>query len=271
MRTLTLPNGEEIYFIDKLTALDIYEEIYIENDYLKFGIKVNDSDVIFDVGANIGLFSRFIAQYAKDLTIFAFEPVPIIYNALEANLRNLSANIKTYKIGLGRNNQKTKIYYYPKVSADSAITPFDWDLKVDQFVQNYNEFVVDITPLAKIVPKFLRRFVVKTWLKKLYKSEMIDCIVRPVSDIIVENNIERIDLLKIDAENYEREVLEGIKEDDWKKIQQISMEVHTHIKGGENLLDEIVELLKEKSFQVDVDMDSRFGNMGVFMLYAKKV
>ena len=268
MHTLTLPNGEKIYYLDKLTALDIFDEIYVENDYLKFGITVKNEDIVFDVGANIGLFTRFIAQQAQNLTIFAFEPVPIIYKVLEANLKDLQAKVKPYNIGLAESSQKTKIHYYPKVSADSAITPFDWDLKVNQFVQNYNEFVVEMMPIAKIVPKFLRRFVVRIWLKKFYKSEMLDCELRSISDIIHEHNLERIDLLKVDAENYEWEVLRGIKEEDWNKIRQISMEVHTHIKGGENLLDEIVKLLKEKAFQVDVDLDSRFGIMGVFMLYA---
>jgi FkbM family methyltransferase len=271
MKTLTLPNGDKIYYIDKLSALDIYEEIYLENDYLKFGINIKDNDVIFDIGANIGLFTRFIAQQAQNLTILAFEPVPIIYKVLEANLKNISANVKTYDIGLGESNQNVKINYYPKVSADSAITPFDWDLKVNQFVQNYNEFVVKMMPIARFVPKFLRRFVVKAWLKRAYKSELVDCTVRPLSDIIVENSIKRIDLLKIDAENYEREVLKGIEQEDWNIIRQISMEVHTHIKDGENLLEEIVELLKEKSFQVEVDLDGRFGIVGVFMLYAKKI
>ena len=111
----------------------------------------------------------------------------------------------------------------------------------------------------------------RVWLKKFYKSEMVDCELRSISDIILENNLERIDLLKVDAENYEREVLRGINGEDWDKIRQISMEVHTHIKGGENLLDEIVELLNEKAFQVDLDLDSRFGIMGVYMLYAKKI
>lgn len=270
MKSLTLPNGEKIYYIDKLTALDVYEEIYLENDYMQFGIEVKDNDIIFDVGANIGLFSRFIAQQAQSLKIHAFEPVPIIFEALKANTKDLPAQIRAYNIGLAEKNQKSKIHYYPKVSADSAITPFDWDLKVNQYVQNYNETIVKWMPIAKIIPKFLRKSVVKAGLKNMYKTKLMDCTLRPLSDIISENKIERIDLLKIDAENYEREVVAGIKYSDWDKIQQVSMEIHTHIKGGENLLNEISELLKTKKFQVNVDKDSRFGSMGVFMLYAKK-
>lgn len=104
----------------------------------------------------------------------------------------------------------------------------------------------------------------------MYKSEMLDCSLRPLSDTISEIGIKQIDLLKIDAENYEWEVLQGINEEDWNKIRQISMEIHTHIKGGEILLDNIKKLLKEKSFSFKLDMEGRFAYRGVFMIYAKK-
>ena len=270
MKSLILPNGEEIYYIDKLTALDVYEEIFVENDYLQRGLTIRDNDVVFDVGANIGLFSRFISQQAQNLKIFAFEPVPIIFKALEKNVQDIPADLKLYNIGLAEVSKEVKIHYYPKVSADSAITPFDWELKVNQYVQNYNEVVVKNIPAAKIIPKFLRKTVVKAGLKNMYKDELIDCSLRTMSDIISENGIKQIDLLKIDAENYEWQVLSGIIDDDWKKIQQVSMEVHTHIKGGENLLNDIIDMLKENEFDVKEEIDSRFGVMGVYMLYAKK-
>ena len=271
MKALTLPNGKELYYIDKLSALDIYDEIFVENEYLQYGIEVKDNDVIFDVGANIGLFSLYMAQKAQNLMIFAFEPVSTIYKVLEANLKNAPVKIKSYKIGLADHSETTKIHYYPRVSADSAIVPFDFDLKVSQFVKNYRESIVEMMPIAKYVPKFLRKYVVKAGLKRMYKSEMLDCTLRPLSDIISENGIIQIDLLKIDAENYEWEVLQGINEEDWNKIRQISMEIHTHIKGGESLLDNIKKLLHEKGFSFKLDMEGRFAFGGVYMIYAKKL
>jgi len=121
MNLLILSNGENLFYIDKLTALDAYDEIYNDNDYLKHGIEVNDGDVIFDVGANIGLFSRYITEQAQDLKIFTFEPVPAIFNVLEANLAEIKTNIKNYNIGLGEKAESIEINYYPKVCADSAI------------------------------------------------------------------------------------------------------------------------------------------------------
>ncbi|MFX0048592.1 MAG: FkbM family methyltransferase, partial [Candidatus Hermodarchaeota archaeon] len=266
MRRLTLPNGEIISYIDKLTALDIYDEIYVKNEYLRHDIQLSDNDVVFDIGANIGLFSRYIATQAKNLQIFTFEPVSVIFDVLEENVKNLPVKIKNYNVGLAEREEITEIHYYPKVSADSAIVEFDWDLKVNQFLQNYKQFVVDFIPGAKFVPKFMRKSVIKRGLKCMYKSELLPCKLRTISDIIQENNVEIINLMKIDAENYEFQVLAGIEQQDWDKIQQLSMEVHEHIEGGKNLLDKLADMLEEKGFHVVKEKDSRFSLMGVYML-----
>lgn len=270
MNKLTLPNGEEIFYIDKLTALYVYNEIFVENEYLRHGIEIKNGDIIFDVGANIGLFTLFIAKQAKDLKIFTFEPVAIIFQILEANVTGIPCLIKNFNIGLSEKFESIEFFYYPKVSADSTAVPFDWDLKVDMYVQNYKEAVCNDIPIARIIPKFLRKRVVRSGLRKLYESEKVICELRTLSEIIKENNINRIDLLKIDAENYETQVLAGIADNDWEKIQQITMEVHEHIKGGENLLKNIVGLLENKNFEVILGEENLSTRLGVYMLYARK-
>jgi FkbM family methyltransferase len=270
MKKLTLPNGEVIAYIDKLTALDVYDEIYVENEYLRHGIQVNDNDVVFDIGANIGLFSRYIAAKANNLRIFTFEPVPKIFGVLEENLANISATFKNYNVGLAEKEGITQIHYYPYVSADSAITEFDWDLRVETHLRNYDETVAAWLPGAKSVPESERKEFITKGLKAMYKAKLIPCQLRTVSDIIDENNIKTINLMKIDAENYEAQVLKGINPSDWDKIQQISMEVHEHIEGGEDLLNKLGDMLEHKGFSVMKERDSRFGLMGVFMLYAKR-
>ena len=271
MKQLTLPNGDKIYYIDKLTAIDIYEEIYVENEYLRHGLEVKDNDIIFDVGANIGLFSRFIATKANNLRIFTFEPVPIIFSVLEANLANISATVKSYNVGLAEKEGNTEIHYYPYVSADSAIIEFDWDEKVEKHLRNYDETVATWLPGAKSIPESERKDFILKGLKALYKAKLIPCRLRTISDIIRENNLKTINLMKIDAENYENQVLKGINQSDWDKIQQISMEVHEHIEGGKDLLNKLGDMLEHKGFNVMKERNSRFGLMGVFMLYAKRL
>ena len=64
-----------------------------------------------------------------------------------------------------------------------------------------------------------------------------------VSDQMRRFGIDRIALLKIDVERSELNVLKGIREDDWGRIDRIIAEVHdTH-----GRLDAIVALLTAKS------------------------
>ncbi|MHA1724394.1 MAG: FkbM family methyltransferase [Promethearchaeota archaeon] len=268
MNKLTLPNGLEIFYIDKLTALWVYNEIFVDNIYLKNGIEVNPSDIIFDVGANIGLFSLFIAEKASDLKIYTFEPIKQIYEILIANLSRITCDIKNFNIGLSDTSGTTDIIFYPKVSADSAITPFDLEFKVNKYMEHYKEAVCKDFPMAHIIPHFLRKRVVRAYLKKLYEEEKVPCQLRTLSEIIEEHEIIRIDLLKIDAENHEWHVINGIKEKDWEKIKQITMEVHEHIKNGANLLKKLVELLTSKDFTVKVGKEDISAKLGVYILYA---
>ena len=273
MKPYKLPNGETINIIDKTTTDWVYKEIYEENEYLKFGVEVKDGDTIFDVGGNIGLFTRFISTQASNLKIFTFEPVPQIFKVLESNVKDLPAEITNYNVGLGEENGSFEVNYYPRASGDSTAVPFKMDEKIDSFVENYKELICKEMPIAKIVPKFLRRRVVKAGLKAAYKGEKVTCYLRTISDIIKENNIDIIDLLKIDAENYEKWVIAGISEEDWPKIQQISMEVHEHIEGGENLMNEMIELLESKGFKTYrgiIGPPNYDSLMGVYMLYAKR-
>src|SRR6185436_958374 len=53
-----------------------------------------------------------------------------------------------------------------------------------------------------------------------------DCRLISVSDLIREHGLERIDLLKIDAEKSELDIINGIAGHDWPKINQLVIEIH---------------------------------------------
>jgi len=46
--------------------------------------------------------------------------------------------------------------------------------------------------------------------------------------------------------------------------------VHTNIPGGQDLVEEITSLLRSKGFAVVVDLESRFSDVGVHTLYARR-
>ena len=264
MKQIKLPNGNRIYVLDKLTAIDIYKEIFEENIYLRSGIQVKPGDTILDIGGNIGLFSMFISQKVPDLKIYAFEPIPQIFEALKANLTGNTSIAKIENIGLSNEESTAEFNFYPRVCADSTSTPFLFDSQVEMFVHSSNKGI------RRIVPKKIKRWMIAKGLKYMYTPIKITCPLKTVSQIISENKIENINLIKLDAENAERQVLEGIVDSDWEKIQQLSIEVHTNIPDGNTLVPFIMNLLKSKGFTLDLDTNSRFSNVGVHMLYATR-
>ena len=61
----------------------------------------------------------------------------------------------------------------------------------------------------------------KDFIKKKQKTKIIK-----LSKIILDNNIDRINVLKIDTEGYEYNILKGINSIDFKKIDFIYFEHH---------------------------------------------
>jgi FkbM family methyltransferase len=206
----------------------------------------------------------YLSEKIPDLKIYAFEPIPQTFKALQENLKNNSSIAKVYNIGLSNQEKNVEFNFYPRVSSDSTSTPFVFEKQVDMFMTKYRK------GMARLVPIKMKRWIIAKILRFMYKPIKVTCSLKTISQIIAENQITRIDLLKLDAENAERQVIEGINEHDWEKIQQITMELHTNIPGGKTLVSDIINLLESKGFKYELDTNSRFSYVGVHMLYAKK-
>jgi FkbM family methyltransferase len=66
--------------------------------------------VIFDIGANIGAFTRWADARWINSQIFCFEPVKSNFEILQKNISDMN-NVKLFNIGIGSSNRKQKIYY----------------------------------------------------------------------------------------------------------------------------------------------------------------
>ena len=117
MKEKTFPNGLTLFYQDKFTADYVFKEIFLDKVYVYKGISIKDGDVIFDVGANTGYSSVFFTQQAKNLKIYTFEPIPKLYEVLEANLKRYSGThtIKNYNIGLAEEEGTVEINFSPSL------------------------------------------------------------------------------------------------------------------------------------------------------------
>ncbi len=80
-----LRNGMEVFHLNRAETDFLYDEVFVSGSYLSHGISLASNDVVFDVGANIGIASLFFHERCGPLRIHAFEPDPNVFAVLEAN------------------------------------------------------------------------------------------------------------------------------------------------------------------------------------------
>ncbi|MEH2337086.1 amino acid adenylation domain-containing protein [Nostoc sp.] len=255
-----LPNGMVVAYLNKSETEFVYKELWEEQVYLKHGITINEGDCIFDVGANIGLFTLFMGQIYKDVSIYAFEPIPPVFDLLRINAENYSLNVKLFNVGLSSETKSDTFTYYPQLSVISGrFADADQERKtVKSFLLNQHNIVANKTEISSQA--------IDELLAERLQSQQFTCHLRTISDVIREHGVERIDLLKIDVEKSEQDVLSGIQQEDWQKIQQIVVEVH-NINGR---LEEIAALLKKHGYDLIIEQDILLEDTVLYNIYARR-
>jgi amino acid adenylation domain-containing protein/non-ribosomal peptide synthase protein (TIGR01720 family)/FkbM family methyltransferase len=250
-----LSNGLSIYSYSKTEAELLFEEIFDDHVYLKYGITIPDNGCVVDVGANIGMFSIYANVIAKGVEIYSFEPVAPVFKLLELNTSLYAGNINIFNIGLSNKEETAMFTYYPSSTALSSRYAEGENVKetVKQFIYN-KERASD----EKITDEEMDELLTNHLLNEAY-----ECKLKTLSQIIEENNIEKIDLLKIDTEKAELDVLEGIKETDWKKIKQIALEIH----NVDGRLEKIKQMLSLHGFKIHIDQSMDLSGTELYNMY----
>ncbi|WP_394838759.1 FkbM family methyltransferase [Pendulispora rubella] len=234
----------------------LYREIFEHEVYLKYSVRLPRAPVIFDVGANIGLFTLFMKERFPDATLHAFEPAGEPYACLVHNTARFEQGIETLQVGLSEENGEVDFTYYPGYS---VLSGFHTDLRRD------SSLVVEST-LHFADPAAVRRADVEaTVLPRFGRTSTMTCPTRSMSRIVRARNISRIDLLKIDAERSELAILRGIRSDDWRIIDQIVVEVH-----DEAELSVIRTMLKSHGFDVAIDQEPALAKSGIYNVHAAR-
>ncbi|MET7938349.1 amino acid adenylation domain-containing protein, partial [Streptomyces sp. NPDC005322] len=246
---LVVPNLLESKFV--------YQEIFEDLSYLQYGIRLPEDACVMDIGANIGLFSLFVARHCVSPRIYAFEPIAPIFRMLQANMRLHAVEARLFNTAVGAEaRESVDFVYYPHASVLSG--QYADDAAVREVVEGYLSHEtqgqsVDSEIVAELLEERLRGI-------------PVSCPVKPVSQIIREEGIERIDLLKIDVEKSELDVLAGIDEEHWPLIEQIVVEVH----DTEGRLAYVCDLLTSRGFAVDTAQDDSLTETALFNVYARR-
>ncbi|MFZ1721378.1 MAG: FkbM family methyltransferase [Microgenomates group bacterium] len=188
IKQISLRNGITFVGNQKSQLLEITTEIFFDQVYT-FKIKINQGDIVVDIGANIGVFSVFAASNGAS-HVFAYEPFPENIKLIKKNSKlNGYRTIVTTQAAVSDKLGQSKLYLG---SVDSGNLLFDHNSegKLSTYVQ-----VPTVT------------------LESIFKT----------------HHLSQIDFLKIDCEGSEGAIFQSTPDRIWKKIERIALEFHDNV------------------------------------------
>ena len=154
--------------------------------YLRDLLHDRGGEVFIDIGANVGQHTLFMSEYAR--VVHAFEPWDVVRRSIEEKVkRNTLTNVKIHPVGLGERHEW--LPYYAPLGSNTGTGSFDSHHATDRN-----------RPSGK--------------LELVNGDEYFDA-----------NEIGNIDLIKIDAEGWEKFVLLGLRKTLARSKPTVFMEI----------------------------------------------
>ena len=250
----------------------IFKEIFVNNDY-RFGeyINIKDNNTIIDIGGNFGFFSVFAATFAKNLNFYIFEPIPATFCCLQNNIDRyvspLGHKVHTFEKGIAHINTSMDLNYYPGFSSLSSLFHQPTDTTMSNAFKTLRQEVYDQVKMA-LEAYNIDETPESVWSQAAKKKQTISCQLLPLSEVIENEKIDCIDLLKIDTQGAEVDVINGIKEEDWPKIQQIALEINMW-KGLKSIDFDFFSFFENKGYDVTM-MSSKLTPWNNRLLFASR-
>lgn len=238
----------------------LYKEIFVDRRYLQHGITLADGDIVFDVGANIGLFSLFCLEQAA-VKVYAFEPAPHCIACMRTNLAGVKDWVEIVEAALTDTDGPQEFTYYPHYSIMSSLkadAAFDTET-LRRGVRKQLPSGTDPGRAARMVELHVGG--------KLEDAVAFTCPGYTISHVLQRFEVPRIDLLKIDVEKAEAMVLGGIAAGDWPRVRQLVVEAHD-FGGAEH--EAIAGRLRGLGFTVVVDASDELADSAIYNLYATR-
>jgi len=209
-------NGFEIEVQRKM--LPPFKESFFDQVYLKGypeSFKMPEEPVIVDIGANVGFFGLFIFSQYPSARVFGFEPMPF-------NYKQLNQYQDTYPQFAWKN-------YNEAVSENrNGLTLFS--STIDQFSTMAGVFATD------------------------GRGEKIEVKTLTLVDVMDQNELSHIDLLKLDCEGSEYSILYNLSDEQLSKVTNLSIETHPGGSDSESH-DALKSYLVEKGFALTDKMN----------------
>jgi FkbM family methyltransferase len=254
----TLPDGLRVWQFNQVETDHFHHDIFESRVYHRNGIRFDDRAVIFDIGANIGLFSLYASRQCHQPQIHAFEPAPPVFRLLQDNLAANAVEAHLLNCGISDASGARQLTFYP---LSTGMSSFHADRQQEQEVLH----AIMLNQQQQGMPGMDE---VMDWadqiLEQRFQALDFECRMVTVSEVMRERGLARIDLMKIDVQKCELEVLQGIDDEHWPAIRQIVIEVH----DLDGRVAQVAAMLRQRGYEVVVEQELLYRSSNISNLYA---
>lgn len=261
MNQMVMPNGLKVFEVNRHETKFLYKEIFVDRVYDRHDLALNPGAVIFDIGANIGMFALYASMKFDSPKIYCFEPAPNCREALALNVAPFGDSVKVIGAAVGAEIGEADFTYYPNNTIiSSLVADLDRDRRAvaaslqSEYEQRSGE---------RIEERFLEALVDK----KLENGVTFKCPITTVSATMDLEKVSRIALAKIDVECAEKMVIDGIEDRHWDKIDHFLMEIHELEADG---LRDIRDRIASRNFDVEIFRAPNLAESEIYELFAKR-
>lgn len=169
---------------------------------------------ILDCGANVGFITHIFNKKFPTANIHSFEPNPSVFDKLQQQFKN-NTSVTAFNKGIGRESGKLVFNVNKNSGTSSFLNPNEYHKQ--NFAKEIEQKEVEVVSIG---------------------------------DYIRLNNIDMIDILKLDIEGFELEALKGIPNIE-NKVNIIYTEVNlVTTYEGQPLIEDIIIYLRGKGFSI---------------------
>jgi len=183
---------------------------------LNYFLEKRKIDCVFDIGANIGQYSKFLRRIGYKKKIISFEPLHNEFNQLKKNSIP-DTNWQIYNFGIGDKNEDVDINISENSQSSSIL--------------NMNDEHLNSAPDSRYIGR--------------EKIKIVS-----ISNFILEKNLNYKKIfLKMDVQGYEHKILDGIN--DFKNIEGMQVEM-SFAKLYENQLifEDLYKKIKDNGYEL---------------------
>jgi len=198
--------NSRLYFYrsDQANNYGSWLSLFHQNEY-KNKITISPNDIVYDLGANIGVFTRWATLF-NPKSIYSFEPTPSLYNDMLKTFEQ-DSNVNIFDLAITDSTKKIQFYSFTENTSNTAT-----EIPVENIIQEKFQGIIEVQGIN-------------------------------LEEYVIENMLPLPTVLKVDIEGSEYEFFENTSDAFFENTTQMILEFHNNSSGIAKL-DEINKIIK---------------------------